>query len=361
MRKKIVAAATVILVLAGCEKAPEPQAAPPSTPVAPAPSANPTMVEVARDAPATFVGWFTKDPETLDLGDQTVFSNEMIGPGYEAEIITVSKRTHFVADSDEFVNLIPAAGAGKFPPDPAPGTWERTTLKAGAGRDLLLAKTEGTLVKPAIRIGDKSYPLGEPGGGALLVVAAAPKAKVLLEVGDDGHRQALDMRTGRRYGAEPGRYDVIVDDWITSNRAPQRIGNYSWVRAGGRNYAIVVTSYMVKRLPWMEGRGYAPKGKAWLSVSVGVSAVPEQGKGHDDDRAEATLAAGGLRFNGLTPLPGSYRRADTRYDFVVQVPASLTSGTLRMSISGAKLKVNGKATSFSVVQTVGSSTSVKLS
>ncbi|GAA4951191.1 hypothetical protein [Actinoplanes utahensis] len=359
MRKKI-AAAAVVIALAGCENAAEPQAAPTSPAVTPTPSASPTMVEVSHDAPGTFVGWFADDPDTLDLGDQTVFSNEMIGAGYRAAITTVAARKEFVADPDEFATLHLTADAGRFPPEPAPGTWERIHLKPGAGREFLLAKTDGKLVRPAIRIGAKSYPLGDPGDGALLVVAAAPKTKVLLEVGDNGHRQAQDMRTGRRYGAEPGRYDVIVDNWITSNHAPERIGNYSWVRAGGRNYAIFVSSYIVKRLPWMEGRGYAPKGKAWLSVSVDVSAAPEQGKGHDDDRAEATLPSSGLRIGGLTPVAGSHRRSGYQYDFVVQVPANFTTGTLKMSLSGAKLKVNGKATSFSVLQTVGSSTPLRL-
>jgi hypothetical protein len=74
--------------------------------------------------------------------------------------------------------------------------------------------------------------------------------------------------------------------------------------------------------------------------------------------------ARGLRVNGTGPIKGSYHR-DGRYglgdyDFVVQVPGRFTRGSLRMSVAGAKLKVNGKGKSFSVVQTVGSSTTMKL-
>ena len=172
------------------------------------------------------------------------------------------------------------------------------------------------------------------------------------------------MRTGRRYDQEPGRYETIVEEWNTTNHAEDRIGNYSWVRVGGRNYVIFVSSYVVKRLPWMEGRGYAPRGKAWLSVDTYVLAAPEQGKGYDDDRAEVTLdPTRGLRIDGMSPIKGSYRRDNnqlTDYTFVVQVPARFTSGSLRMSVAGAKLTVNDKKKRFSVLQTVGSSTTMKL-
>lgn len=359
MRKKI-ATGIAVLLLAGCGNDAAPSTSP-SVTASPTPSATPTMVEVGRDAPATFAGWFSKDPSTLDLGKQNVFGNGVLGPGYEAGITTVATRKEFVADDDELELLHLTTDAGKFPPDPAPGTWERTTLRAGSGREFLIAKTDGTLSKPAVRIGDKSYPLGETEEDATLIVAVAPKSRVLLEVGDDGHRQALNMRTGRRHDTEPDRYETIVEEWNTTNRAAQRISNYSWVRAGGKAYMIFVDSYVVKRLPWMEGRGYAPKGKAWLSAEVYVKAAPQQGKGYDDDRAEVTLDPGrGLRIDGMAPIKGSYHREDDEYEFVVQVPARFTKGSLRMSVAGAKLEVNDKNRSFSVVQTVGSSTAMKL-
>jgi hypothetical protein len=356
MRKGIVTAAAVF-VLVGCGHGAEPQASP-SVTAAPTPSATPTMVEAAHDAPATFVGWFGTGPSTLDLGKQAVFGNSVVGPRYEAEITNVATRKEFAADPGELSSLHLTADAGKFPPDPAPGTWERATVRAGSGREFVIAKTDGRLSRPAVRIGDKSYPLGETEEDALLVVAVRPKVKLLLEVGDDGHRQALDLRTGRRYDKEPGRYETIVEQWNTTNRASARIGNYSWVRAGGKNYAIAVDSYVVKRLPWMQGRGYAPRGKAWLSASVAVPAVPSPG---NDDRAEVTLdPARGLRIDGRGPIKGSYRHEGYDYDFVVEVPASFTRGSLQMSVTGAKLRINGKGRSFSVVQTVGSSTTMKL-
>ena len=239
------------------------------------------MVKAARDAPATFVGWFADEPANLDLGKKDIYGNGVVGPGYQGEIANVTTRKEFEADPDELALLHLTAPAGKFPPDPAPGTWERTTIKAGPGREFVIAQTEGTLLKPAVRVGDKSYPLGATREDALLIVAVAAKAKVLLEVGDPGHRQALNMRTGRRYDQEPGRYETIVEEWNTTNHAEDRIGNYSWVRVGGRNYVIFVSSYVVKRLPWMEGRGYAPKGNAWLGVDTFVLAGPEQGKPAD--------------------------------------------------------------------------------
>jgi hypothetical protein len=191
----------------------------------------------------------------------------VVGPGYDAGITNVATRKQFVVDPAGLTSLHLTADAGRFPPDPAPGTWERTTLKPGAGREFLIVKTHGTLSKPAVRVGDKPYPLGATGEDALLVVAVAPKTKVLLEVGDHGHRQALDMRTGRRYDKEPGRYETIVEEWNTTNRAADRIGNYSWVRAGGRSYVIFVAGYVVKRLPWMEGLPRARRGSARRSTS----------------------------------------------------------------------------------------------
>ncbi|MEU4428420.1 hypothetical protein AB0F81_48040 [Actinoplanes sp. NPDC024001] len=356
MRKTIVIA-TAVLLLAGCGQDATPQAAPSAT-ASPAPSVTPTLVAATHDVPAAFAGWFAEDPSTLDLGKPEIFGNEVVGPGYQATIANVATRPEIAVDDVASLHL--TAQAGTFPPAPAPGTRERVTLRAGSGREFVIAKTDGTLAKASVRVGTTSYPLGETAEDALLVVAAAPKTTVLLEVGDDGHRQALNMRTGLRH-AEPGRYDTIVEQWNTTNRAAERIGNYAWVRAGGRIYAVVVQSYIVKRLPWIEGRGYAPKGKAWLSAEVHVQAGPVPGKGYDGDRAEVTLdPSRGLRIDGMAPISGSYRHEAGTYEFVVPVPARFTSGGLRMSVAGAKLTVNDKSKSFSVVQTAGSTTTMKL-
>ncbi|GAA1616057.1 hypothetical protein GCM10009828_050390 [Actinoplanes couchii] len=91
-------------------------------------------------------------------------------------------RTEFLADSTELtpsLHLVPEAG--QFPPVPAPGTWERMLLKSGAGREFVVVNTSGKLVKPVLRVGDKSYPPGGVSESAVLIAAVAPKVPMVLE------------------------------------------------------------------------------------------------------------------------------------------------------------------------------------
>ncbi|MFI7546044.1 hypothetical protein [Actinoplanes sp. NPDC049599] len=168
--------------------------------------------------------------------------------------------------------------------------------------------------------------------------------------GDPGHLQSLDLRTGKRRTGPPAMYaDFPSYLGGTSSGSP----GYAQLRAGNQKYSTTVFQWEAVRKPWADGVGYAPRGKAWLTVDVAFATQRETTG--SDELSLALNPATAFRVGTAKPVPGSvkYATEEDQYSFVVAVDDDLSKGTLHISLDGAKLTVDGKPRQFSVVETKG--------
>jgi hypothetical protein len=118
-------------------------------------------------------------------------------------------------------------------------------LRAPAGQELVLAEMDeidgledaeppGTTTAPFdVRVADRTVRVSSGG----VVLAVAPKgAPVQLVLGDAGHRQSLDLRTGRRVIGIPAMYARGLTQTVELGDEKR----YASVRAGGTSFALQV-------------------------------------------------------------------------------------------------------------------------
>jgi hypothetical protein len=324
-------------------------------------SAVPPM---AVDVPVGFVGWWD-GPGPDDSGaDPGQAPNNLIGPHYGMRVSQVKELTLLPLDPAMRAALRHPAGA----PPLQPLTTAPMTLRPAPGQQFVLAWLAGqpgldgqaatglSAVDTTVSVGSRTVALGRLPAETVLMVSAPQGAEVRLVTGDPGHLQSVDLRTGQRRTGPPAVYaDFPSYLGGTSSGSP----GYAGLRANGQNYSTMLFQWEAVRKPWVDGLGYAPRGKAWLTVVVRLTTQRDV---TDSDEISLSLdPATAFRVGGSKPVPGSVKRVaeeenEDRYHFVVAVDDDFRKGTLHISLDGGRLLVDGKPRRFSVVETKGLST-----
>jgi hypothetical protein len=236
-------------------------------------------------------------------------------------------------------------------------------LRAGAGREFLLVHA---VEKPPIAAlpglapdgdpaptwtvsnGGAAHPLARPiASGEVLVVNVAAGEDPVLTVTSYGRPQSLGLRSGRRHDDAIALYyprlsaSADYDEWLHIDGP------------GGSHQTVPMpVSIDMALQPYVDGRGWASPGRAWLDVLVVVGSIPNAALALDlvhtlslrgpDGRALAVPAGSvlttGPQVNG-TPPGGSLWIA-------VDVPASLRQVAVAYATVGA-ITMNGQPVHFS--------------
>jgi hypothetical protein len=339
----------LLLVLGGCtsdaaDKAPETSAA--------------AVPPVTVDAPAGFVGWWDGPGPNDSDADPAQAPNNLIGPHYGVRISKIKALPSLSLDPAIRATLRQPAGTSPLPsPTTAP-----TTLRAAPGQQFTLAWLAGepgldgqaatglSTVATTVSIDGKTVALGKLPAETVVVMSAPQGADLRLVTGDPGHLQSVDLRTGKRRTGPPALY-ADFPSYLGGTSSGS--SGYARLRADGQDFTTTVFQWEAVRKPWADGPGYAPRGKAWLAVDVVFATQREV-----TDSGELSLSldpATAFRVGSLKPVPGSVKRAteEDHYNFVVAVDDNFSRGTLRISLNGGKLTVDGKSRKFSVVETKG--------
>ena len=341
----------LLLALGGCttdaaDKAPQTSA--------------PAVPPVTVDVPAGFAGWWDgpgPDGTGTDIGQPP---NNLIGPHYGMRVSKVKTLP--------LLPLDPAMRAALRQPADAPPLQSPTTapmtLQAAPGQQFLLAWLTGepgldgqaaaglSAVDTTVSVGGQTVTLGKLPAETVLVVSAPPGVDVRLVTGDPGHLQSVDLRTGKRRTGPPAVYaDFPSYLGGTSSGSP----GYARFRAGDQDFSTTLFQWEAVRKPWTDGPGYAPRGKAWLTVDI-VFATQREAK-NGGALALSLDPATTFRISSSKPVPGSVKHdaVEDHYSFVVAVDDSFSKGMLKISLDGGKVLVDGKPRPFNVVETKGMS------
>jgi hypothetical protein len=279
-----------------------------------------------------------------------------------------------------FSFAVPAVAAvtGTLPEPVATGLRLRPGTAVPEGRQLLLVEIarpaaapapspgSGTEVTVAVADGARSYAVrgGATGltAGTLAIVLPARAAPV-LRVTDAGRTQSLDLTTGRRgKDAVAGYYPVRRGEWETDSSATVGLRLYGApVAALGpddRLAALGLEDTPASLLPYVEGRGWAKPGRAWLVVEAEVAygrrsssptdpdvvVVPASSFAATTDRGgRIPLSGDPIRIGeGGTPTTPAPAFAGTR--LTADVPASVRRVTVTFTFRGTITTPNGPVT-----------------
>jgi hypothetical protein len=179
----------------------------------------------------------------------------------------------------------------------------------------------------------------------------------VLRVTDEGRRQSLDLRTGRRdRDAVAGYYPTRGGGW--EHGAPRED---EWVRlrlsgpgaaglpSGSRSAGVFMTAVTVRLRPWAEEFGWAPPGRTWLLLEPAVAAAEA---GTTSRAVDFSIAPGSFRVtasdgHGYTmtghPITAGAFESETGM-LAAAVPLTLRSITLRFVPSGSGSSASGAVT-----------------
>lgn len=209
-------------------------------------------------------------------------------------------------------------------------------IAAPSGAELFLAHVAWPLPRPVGKAGMLTPATQMVVGGrvrsltvrfgrdGILIVSVPTGAPVLLKMYDQGRTQTLDLRSGKR-GSDANplfytRYAMKDFDLQTNIRPPDpgRIG-----MAGS-----------LALLPWTEGHGWAPAGKAWLHFDVFLYQMLADGPVTLDLSRSITVSAGGKAYPPSAEkrlLSDGLTINSAREPLDIAVPLGFRTGTLRLN------------------------------
>lgn len=189
-------------------------------------------------------------------------------------------------------------------------------------------------VQAVVRVGQENLRLplsaSELLQGKAFVMSVPAKGNPLLAVTDSGRTQSLDLVTGKRTAdAIPGYYPVPRGDKVSFD-----FGGFVGIVPTG----VSLSAARVTLQPYVPGKGWARKGRAWLLFTgkAHASAPPSPGKvgfGVRLSAAESFLLNGSIRGQGRVnagPADDTGNGAIADMSFLFNVPAGFRTGVLRV-------------------------------
>jgi hypothetical protein len=150
-------------------------------------------------------------------------------------------------------------------------------LRARPGKALLLVrlyrpsdpheKAESVDATGTVVVAGKARSIGEVGRSVetLIAVSVDPGAEATLVVSDSGREQSINLRTGARGPDALAAYHPVRSDGETLGDGVRISGNQGGVEISG--------SVSARKYPYLAGQGWAPPGRVWLQVKVGVGSI----------------------------------------------------------------------------------------
>ncbi len=187
-----------------------------------------------------------------------------------------------------------------------------------------------------------------------LVMSVPTGSRPVLRVTDKGRTQSLDLSTGRR-GADAvaGYYPVRRFEWQPSELKTSSLQlsgpGTAGLSAGERLAGMQLDDVEGTLLPYVEGRGWARKGRAWLSLKAEIDYTRLSAGTSKSDRITVDLRSFTVTGSDGTRYPVSGRplvigQPTSPTDFPVgqggagrlllDVPATLSRATVSYTFSG---------------------------
>lgn len=333
-----------VVLLAGCSVAgTEPPGT--TTPATTAPAASPVP---SPAGPVTvspfFVGIFSGTRlDDSALAKPPAARAELRGAGW-AVITDAAGAAPAVQTREQVADAV--TGAWTMPPGATP------ELRAPSGQELVvLSFAKGDSMKEpeagepwiphplTVRTGGRQVRL--PALRELSLLVSAPVGQPVTLTVDDGRPQTMDMRTGARVG---DRSDMALVYHPVEPFAKQYAADQPQLPA----FSLAVESVDVGLFAAVEGRGYAPPGRAWLVVTLHcyvtlpIALTP-------DRSGSLPFTAGGKTYRPVSVDKVSFgpwgrgNMSPSPMTAVYDVPASLRSGELRFQLAGAMSVSGGSA------------------
>lgn len=157
-----------------------------------------------------------------------------------------------------------------------------------------------------------------------------------LQITDDGRTIRLNLATGLPVEDAAGKASKIY----TTTRKVEGLGKTTTLKAThGMETQLSLDNSRVQLQPWLNGLGWAPEGKAWLSLGLYPHSSPPSGTSMigASMRAERSFS---ITPEGGTPITARKGNVDTNSfstkpkPVVFEVPASFTKGTLTIKPTG---------------------------
>jgi hypothetical protein len=202
----------------------------------------------------------------------------------------------------------------------------------------------------ALVIAGQTRPVGisaAVGTGELALAVIPAGAPVSIAVTDSGRTQTLDLRTGKRAGdAIAGYYPLL-----SGGRLFEELIHINGVDKSG-DWTLLGTGLDVRLQPYIDGKGWAAPGRAWLTIDFDVSLLEVDTSITVDVSKSLTLHGPGgsvLRLPAgtrITAKEGSNTLPFGTGALAIDVPASLRRLTATYTTNATITKV-GSSTPLS--------------
>ena len=319
------------------------------------PAMQPSRVRADLVLPADRISVFNRLPDAArealagPVSRLDPASAYLVGPRYALALDAVAvTRTLTVEDPDLLGDLLRAGPTTPTPTIPVTGG---VPVHAAAGHEFVVTHLSTTTPKAAdgstgsllghslsVRIGRGApLPVAAADGGATVLISVPVGAAPFLLVDDqDGHRQSINLRTGR-----PGPDAVALFHPI---RQQEFSDGPSALLRGADCISVLSLGPMTLALrPWLPlPRGWATRGHAWLVLTLAALATPGVVR-LDPGRSVAITDPGGL-FHRAVPgqRPLEIARSGTtvpsaqslQHDIVFEVPDSFRRATMHWTLTG---------------------------
>ena len=310
----------VLLALAGCGGDPAP--APPLAPV-PVP-ADRVAVAPATGRAAEVPGAVSYDPATAVLR----------GPHVAVPVTAVARAAGALPE--------PVAAAFGLAGPAVPAAGEELLLVDLAGTGTVPAGADMSVVAGAV---GRPVPDGTPLAGTLLV-SVPVGAPATLRVTDAGRTQTLDLATGRRTAEEAGYYPLRTGTAAGAGPPADLVlygPGVAGQSRGDRTATVELREATATLQPYVEGRGWAAEGRAFLVLDATLGYERAGAPAPDMVTVPAaSFSAGPLRLGG--PAVTLRGPTGTARFVVAGVPAATGRVALRFAFRGTVRAAVGEVT-----------------
>jgi hypothetical protein len=297
-----------------------------------------------------------KSPPSIPPGDYlTLVSGNLSGvPG----ATTVDPKTSVLIGPHSFLQLDAVARTRHLTSDQAAalGLGIGLPWRASSGHELILAHMPATgtggvhaglpgytgdsqsSAKAELVVGSQVRHFPDALAGNETIVASVPTGSpVVLRMTDGGRPQDLDLRTGKRTRSASPLYYPIRSANLHGNGPTTGFNTPSGEAAASIGFNDAALE------PYVNGKGWAPKGRAWLIVAAGVSmssnyAFSPQMSGTTLTLPDGTTVSCHPATDPSVPAGVGYADVDLNFN----VPAGTRSGTLDSRLTGVVGDSTGK-------------------